>query len=190
MGKIKRRKFFAWLGAGAAIGGAGIVYSRVTGYEELPGWKGKVLSKTEAQILIAACEVVLPEGTSTETQFKVAENVDAYLNTFAEASLGDVHLLFSVVEHLTPIGLHLSRFTKLNTEGKNDYLSTLDQIGSQLRLVYKGIRDLCLLGYYQQDAAWGKLKYGGPVVKANRKLQLTYAKLIAKAGTLPKSLNS
>lgn len=189
MGKINRRKFFKRFGAGVAIGGAAIAYSRLTGYEDLPDWNGATLSKTEAQILIAACDVILPTGLDSETYFQVAVNVDTYVNTFSESAVNDIHLLFAVVEHITPISLHLSRFTKLDTKGKNDYLNTLDRIGWQLRQVYKGIRDLCLLGYYQQDTAWGKLKYGGPIVKLNRKIKLSYAKLIAKAGTMPKSLN-
>lgn len=188
MTKINRRKFFKRFGAGVIVGGAAISYSRLTGYAELPEWNGAILSKTEAQILISACEVILPPGLDAETYMQVAKNVDTYVNTFTESAVSDIHLLFAVVEHLTPISLQLSRFTNLNAQEKNDYLNKLDWIGWQLRQVYKGIRDLCLLGYYQQNSSWEKLKYGGPIVEQDRVMLQKYLKMQAKAGSLPNSI--
>ncbi len=189
MKQLSRRNFLLTIaGTGTAATGFFVLH-RCTGYPEIPGWQGKILSSRQAYIIMAACEVILPSFLNSEQHRKVAENIDRYLYTFPKASLSDIRMMLGVVEHLTPIGFNFHRFTKLNTEDKNDYLNQFNNAGGQLRLCYRGIRDLCMLGYYQLDESWKELSYPGPLVgKEKRTMQQKYASLMAAPEVLPESI--
>jgi len=182
-----RRRVLKWMGGAAAAAVVAWVAFRTTGYPEMPGWKGTVLSAREAAILIAAAEVILPPSTDTQAHRQTAENVDHYLKALPEAMVSQIHLMLNVVEHLTPAALHLSRFTRLEAEGKRDYLRFFREKEGALRLVYRGLRDLCLLGFYQRERAWTAIGYPGPLVSGHRSRQEKYARLVAPPGATPKS---
>ncbi len=166
--KITRRKLLKWaVGAGAFAALTGGVV-RTTRYPQLPGWKGKILSPREAWIFIAACEIVLPESADTAIHRKTVENIDSYLSTLTEATVGQIHLMLNVVEHLTLANGNLKRFTRLDAVDKAAYLEFFRSKNGMLRMVFRGLRDLCLLGYYQLQDSWKHIGYDGPLVGNDR----------------------
>jgi D-cysteine desulfhydrase len=119
---------------------------------------------------------------------QVAANVDRYLAAMPSEMLRDIHLMFALIEHgTTPLGLRLSRFTRLAPEEREAYLAGLAARGGRLAQAYRGLRDLCMLGYYQEEATWEALGYGGPwISRAPRPRSARYAALVAPSGALPR----
>lgn len=157
-----RRRFLAALGAAsvAAVGAA-----RVTGYPPLPGWAGGALAPWEAHVLAAAAEVLT--GVPGVDPYRVAENVDRFVQTMPPDKRLEIHELLALVEHgTTPLGLRLSRFTRLGPDARDAFLASLRARGGLLADAYRGLRDLVLLGAYQEPASWAALGYRGPWVDA------------------------
>lgn len=186
--KLSRRKFFLYVSA-AAVVTAVPVYIIRTSYPRLKGWNGKFLSKKQAYVIMAACEVILPDKTDEPIRRSIAENVDRYCFTLPEDMSSQLNLLFTVVEHFTFLDLKIKRFTRLTIEERESFLIKLKKSESDLRLVYKTLRDLCMMGYYQMDVSWEGIDYTGPlVVPGKREMAEKYAVLVAKQNELPKSL--
>jgi hypothetical protein len=138
---------------------------------------------------MSACEVVIPKANTATKHLTIAENVDRYLYTMPKALMSQIDLVFEVVEHLTLVDFQYKRFTRLNLEQRNAYLLQLNDTGGDLRLVYRTLRDFCMLGYYQQKDAWKDLSYAGPAVGFGTSTrQPKYSSLIAAAGQLPKAI--
>ena len=184
-----RRKFLlGFVGIGVVATGTFSFY-RCTGYSPLPGWQGKVLSIHQAHIIIAAGQAVLPPLNGLTEYMKVAENLDNYLATLPSSIHTDIKLMLSVVEHATFFDFQWQRFTRLNTRQRRDYLEHFSEMGGMLRLAYRGLRDFCMLGYYQQDISWEKIGYSGPLVsRKKRKPIAKYARLVAAPGELPQTM--
>ncbi len=184
--KTSRRKFLFWsLGAvGVAAGSfAGI---RSSGYPDMKGWKGKILSVRQAYIIMSASTVMLPKQLTSDQRLKVAENVDRYIFTLPKEMTTQINLLFEVIENLTFIDLQYKRFSKLESSKKENYLRKLHQTGGDLRLVAKTLRDFCMLGYYQHESSWKAIGYSGPVLgDEQREMNCKYKELIAPSGVLP-----
>ncbi len=178
------RRIFLLGGAGLALAGA--VAVRITGYPDLPDWKGKVLRPWQALVLMAAAEALLPPLLGDPDFAGVAANVDAYLVGMPKGFLRQIDLLFWVIEQgTTPLGLRVSRFTELQPQAREEYLSGLAAWGGPLGEAYRGLRDLCMIGYYQQDAAWKGMGYEGPWIKDSQKPDDPYRRLLASPGSLP-----
>jgi D-cysteine desulfhydrase len=148
------------LGAAAA---AGVLFGvRVTGYPPLPFFQGSVLSAWEAHVVRAAASAMLPPGPAIDA---VPERVDRYLVGMPPAMLREVHAMLALIEHgTTPLAGRLHRFTNLSPADREVFLSGLDARGGLLAQAYRGLRDLCLLGYYQQPSTWDEMGYNGPRV--------------------------
>ncbi len=169
--------------AGAALLAAGAY--RTTGYAELADWRGQVLAAWEAQVLMAAVTTVIPDvpggelppGPSART---VVENIDRYLVSMPGQVKLEIHGLVALVEHGTGLGLRAQRFTRLSAQGRADALAGLHDSGALIAFAHRGLRDLCYLGWYQDERTWGSLDYDG------RRLPpgggRTYAELVAPAG--------
>lgn len=166
---------------------------RTTGYPQLPGWNGKILSPREAWIFMAACEIILPESAGAAIHRKTVENIDSYISTLPEETVGQIHLMLNVVEHLTLAGGNLKRFTRLDAGDKAAYIEFFRSKNGMLRQVFRGLRDLCLLGYYQMAESWKHIGYEGPLAGNDRLPLEKYERMRAEpkknpAATTPSSI--
>lgn len=182
-GRLTRRRL---LGATAVGATAAFMAHRLTGYTEITGWTGQELSAREAQVVAAAAEVLVPLAPSGPSGVEVAANVDRFVATMRPEAQREVHLLFNVIEHLTPLGLFASRFTRLEPAEREAFLSGLQARGGQLAQAYRGIRDLCVMGYWQDPRTWDALSYLGPTRAEDDGTPSAAEALRAPKGTLPK----
>jgi len=108
------------------------------------------------------------------------------------AATREVHGMMVLVEHgTTPLGGRLDRFTRLPAEEREAFLGGLEARGGLWAQAYRGLRDLCVLGYYQQAATWPALGYEGPAVPAAaqaRPAWPAYEALRAPPGARPRAL--
>ncbi|MBS1150813.1 MAG: D-cysteine desulfhydrase [Myxococcaceae bacterium] len=148
------------LAGGLAAAGA-IAVARVTGYPPLPGWTGTVLARWEAQVIAAAAEVL--SGATEVEGLVVAANVDRFLTPVPPAMKAEIHQLMGLIEHgTTPLGLRLSRFTRLQPDAREAFLLSLNARGWLFAQAFRGLRDLVLMGTYQDARTWKALAYSGP----------------------------
>jgi len=161
----------------------------VTGYPPAPGWSGAVLSAWEAHVLAAATGVMT--GVSVVEGLIVAANVDRFLVTMPAGLQLEIHELLALVEHgTTPLGLRLSRFTNLAPDAREAYLLSLNARGGLMAQAFRGLRDLVLMGVYQDAAAWRGTGYDGPwraEVRGPENDDATYESFRAPRGVQPKS---
>jgi D-cysteine desulfhydrase len=180
-GGLSRRRVI-WAGVG--LGTAAFLAHQLTGYADI-GWTGQVLSAREAQVVAAAAEALLPSGGPSGLE--VAANVDRFVATMRPEAQREVHLLMNVIEHTTtPLGLKLNRFTRLSPEEREGFLAGLAAHGGQLAQAYKGMRDLCLMGFWQDPRTWSDIGYLGPMRATGETTPSTYEALRAPAGMVPK----
>jgi D-cysteine desulfhydrase len=156
--RLGRRRVL--VAAGAAITGG--LALRITGSPPLPGWRGEVLAAWEARVVAAAAEALLVPGASAAEVAEIPARVDRCLAGMPAAVQREVHAMLALVDHATPLGHHVARFTSLDPEARAAYLSALDARGGTLSQVYRGLRDLCMLALYQQPSTWAALGYDGP----------------------------
>lgn len=187
-GLSRRNLLYILLGTG--ILASGLIIHRTTGYSESK-INYKILSAKEAYILIKSFDVILPLATIKNDELinKALLNIDSYLYTLPEALQDDIHMMFTAIEQITFLGFNLNRFSELDIQKKDEYLLKLNQMGSLLSQAYKGLRDICFLGYYQMAESWAEIKYNGPIVSDEiREQDAKYKNLISKAGINPKSI--
>ncbi|OGQ19813.1 MAG: hypothetical protein A2138_07390 [Deltaproteobacteria bacterium RBG_16_71_12] len=154
--RLGRRLFL--LGGAAALGACAM--PRFMGYRDV-GWTGTVLQSWEAQVLAAAATAL--SGVPEIGGLVVAANVDRYLVPMPDKVKGEIHQLLALVEHgTTPLALYGARFTKLDAAGREAWLLSLNARGGLLAQAFRGLRDLVMLGAYQDDRSWRGLGYGGP----------------------------
>lgn len=170
-----RRTFIA-----GALVAAGLTLVRTSGYDAYPDWDGAVLYAWEAEVLRAVAEAVLPPAPlDARLLDAVPANVDRFVRALPPAGKLEVHALFAAVEQL-----HLTRLTRLPPADRLAFLADLAALGSLPAIAARGIRDLALLGYYQDPATWPALGYGGPWVSGER-TGSPYDALRAPDGALP-----
>ncbi|MGK0360943.1 MAG: hypothetical protein ACI9U2_003257, partial [Bradymonadia bacterium] len=88
--------------------------------------------------------------------------VDRYLVGLPAAAIRDVHLLLMCIEHATLLQLD-ARFTALGVPARARYLDRFSRT-AQGMTAWRGLRDLCCMGVYQQPIAWPALGYDGPTI--------------------------
>ncbi len=123
-----------------------------------------MLAPWEAHVLAAATPVLT--GVSSVDGLVVAANVDRFLVTMPRAVQLEIHQLLGLVEHgTTPLGLRLSRFTRLPPDAREAFLLSLNARGGLMAQAFRGLRDLVLMGVYQdaRRLAWNRLR--GAVAK-------------------------
>ncbi len=177
------------LTVGAAA--AGLVGLRhLAGYEGLEGWRGSVLGRREALVLVAAAEAVLPfepgplpaDGPGGQ---EVAQAVDRYLTGMPTPMLREIHALFELIEQGTVLDGRLSRLTELPPRARRRFLHRLLALGAPLADAARGLRDLCVLGWYQDPRTWEALGYAGPWVPPGGTGTDAYSGLVAPPGREP-----
>lgn len=183
-----------------AIGTAGAVALtiglRISGYPPLEAWSGKILAPWEAHVIRSSSQAFLPPGVDDKTLTDIAANIDRYLQKMPPSTILDVHGMLALIEHgTTPLGSKFHRFTALGLEDREAFLRSLGERGGLLAQAYMGLRNLCLLGYYQIPSTWKALGYEGPRVALSydpmgpeRLIFPAYESLKAKAGELPKGI--
>ncbi|MEO7329773.1 MAG: pyridoxal-phosphate dependent enzyme [Minicystis sp.] len=171
---------------------------RLSGYPTLPGWTGAVLSSWEAQVVRAAGEALLAPDVKPAELDALAPRIDRYLAGMPVSVQRDIHGMMVLIEHgTTPLGGRLHRFTLLSPAERETYLSGLAARGGVLAQAYRGLRDLCMLAWYQQPSTWEALGYEGPKVSLDydpsgpaRMAFPAYDTLVAAKGTLPRGLSA
>lgn len=172
--------------AGGAVAGVALTW-RLMGPASLRRWRGRVLSGGEAAILLSFAEALLQPLPGHPGLRRVVLAADHYVAGLPEAMRGDVGLALRTVEQASVVRGHLGSCASLRPEERLAVLRDLHDRGGLLRDAARCVRDLCLLGYYQQAAAWPKLGYPGPKVPAGRRpTAARYARLLAPPGQLPK----
>ena len=186
--KISRRRLiYTFLGTSLITGGLFALH-RCMCYDELSGWQGKVLSSHQALILMKAGEIILPPVSSQELR-QVLKNIDNYLFSLPVKLIQEIELMLSVAEHSTAMKLYVQPFTQLNLKQRGDYLANLNRSEGKLYLCYRGIRDLCMLGFYQTENARQKIAYPGPLLGDSKlPCRPEYVALKAIKGQSPKTI--
>jgi D-cysteine desulfhydrase len=190
-----RRKILLGVTATLLAMGAGI---RLSGYPTLPGWAGAVLSPWEAQVIRAAAEALLAPAIQPAELDSIAQRIDRYLTSMPAKVQSDIHGMMVLIEHgTTPLAGRLHRFTLLPLAEREAYLAGLAARGGLLAQAYRGLRDLCMLAFYQQPSTWSALGYEGPRVALDydpagpaRLAFPAYDEMVAPKGTLPRGLSS
>ena len=181
------RRALLWSGAGLAAALGTTVTVRLTGY---PDWPTRLsfLSAGQATVLAAAARAVLAPNLGANIN-GVVEAVDRYLVPMPPALQRDINALFAALEQ-SPLASGLAhRFSLLAPAVARAHLEYLDQLGSLAAQMSRGTRDLVMLGYWQQPAAWPLMGYGGPLVTDEpRARHPDYAALEAPAGATPRAL--
>ena len=166
------------------VGAAGVLgavtWARLTGYEQI-GWTGDVLAPWEAQVIAAAAPLL--SGLRAPDGLTVAANVDRFLVPTSARMKKEIHQLLALIEHGTPLGLRLARFTRLRPEAREAFLVSLAARGGLLDQAVRGLRDLILMGTYQDARSWRDLGYAGP--QALQAPPQPFSDFRARSGELP-----
>ncbi len=183
--RLSRRRVL--VGGAAALALGAVV--RTSGYPDRPGWRGRTLGSWQAHVLAALAEALLPPAPDAGAFAQVPAAVDRFVAGLSPGLRAEIHLLVGAVEHGTPLAdLHLRRLSNLSPEARRAHLEGLAAAGGLRRTMARGLRDLVMLGYYQQDATWPAIGYGGPWVRGPRPRPPHYEALVAPAGALPRAL--
>ena len=176
-------------GAALAVGVGALV--RTTGYPERPMWKGTTFSAAQAHVLTCAAEALIGP-TPHELQLRaVAENIDRYVATLPAFNRAEIHGLIALVEHGSPMpGGGLRRLTSQPAAERLGYIEGLAEHGVLMEQAYRGLRDLVMLGFYQQPGTWVELGYAGPWVERGPRKPSPYDRYRAAKGAKPKAMVS
>lgn len=172
-----RRQLLLGLGA---LGAAGLVW-RAGGY---PPARGEVFTEGELAVLRAAAEALLPPAPGPYDA--VPSAVDTFVRTCSPELLRELHALLLVVEHGTLLAGHVHRFTDLGVPQRLEAVAALGRLPGLGPALVRGLRDLVMLGYYQDPETWGALGYDGPHPPAP--LATAYEALRAPPGRRPRAL--
>jgi hypothetical protein len=129
----------------------------------------ETVSDREFAVLTKAAEVVLPSGEPGLPDHKtlpILKNVDHVLSIWPvplRKQVGDGLLLFEYGAIL--LGWHFRPFTRLGPEEAGSYLRRWRTGGSVQKAVYKVLNSLLLSCYWQEEATWAAVGYGGPVYR-------------------------
>lgn len=163
---LVRRRLLA---LGAGVGLLGGVWGRLGFYRTDRPWNGRVLSRREAAIVAAAAEALVPvePGAALDSGpswLEVAANVDRYLVGMPRSTLREVHALLTALEQGTFLGGRAARLTRLEPLARRAVLEAISERDPQLGLAVRALRDLCMLGVWQDERTWPAIGYGGPLV--------------------------
>jgi hypothetical protein len=127
----------------------------------------ETVSDLEFAVLTKAADVVLPPpgmGLPDHHDLPIVRNVDHQLSVWPapiRKQIGDGLTLFEYGAIL--IGWHLKPFTRLDPDRARDYLVHW-RTGHRVQKALYGVITRLLLGaYWQEEATWAPVGYGGPV---------------------------
>ncbi len=163
---VRRRTFIL---GGAAAGLTAFALWRTAGYPPRGAGAGH-LAAWEAAVLQAAAEVVAPDEPALRPAIeRVPAAVEAFTRAFPAHMKREISALLAAVEHGTLAAGHVARFSDLGRDDRTRYLEALADLPAGAHLLYRGLRDLCVLGLYQRDESWPAIGYGGPLVAPERR---------------------
>ena len=193
-GGMSRRRFLL-LAGGTTLGALTLVRADCYGSLE---WSGRVLGGWEASILIDAARSLIPDTpgalpSAGPSGRELADNVDRYLVGLPTSMIRRIHGMFAFVEHATLVDGHLLRFTRLPPAARHSYLKGLAEADGIRSDAFHGLRDLCLVGWYQDSRTWSSLGYEGPLLRrapgfAGEGVHGRYDELVAEAGETPDNI--
>ena len=193
--RLSRR---AVIGAGGLIA-AGALLGRSGRVDVSKAGEPVVIEPLHIAILSLAASAIIPDQPAEEwgqgSEFwSVGHRVDRYLVGMPQTVLDQVEMLFVALEHGTLIAGELKRFSALSPRAARDLLLRYRDLGGELRMVYRAVRDFVYLGWYQGPETWNSIGYAGPMVpvevysdwrKAPRRAPV-YGRLLAPDGAVPK----
>ena len=189
------RRTFLWLGAGTVAGA--LLWGRTCFYDA-DEWEGRVLDEWEAAVLAAAAGALIPDKPADlsppgPSGLEVARNIDRFLEGMPEGMLLEIHGMFGLIEHGTLLGGFVQRFTRLTPAQRRKCLVNIRDRGGKFAQAFKGVRDLCLLGWYSDKRTWKSIGYDGPLLErpapppvVSKRKAGKYANLIAEPGAKPR----
>jgi D-cysteine desulfhydrase len=172
-GADHRRRRFLLSGAFATVGLASVGGARIA-------------ATRPQRVLAAAAEALLPPLEVDPRA--VAAAAERYLAATGQARLASMAL--AIIEHGAPLAAgRWGRLSSLPPAEVEATLSALAGRGATGQRLYRAVRDLVMLGAYQQDDAWVGTGYPGPWVKPSDPARPDpYAHLVASDVQLPPEL--
>jgi len=183
------------LATGIAATAAVVVASQLRTSEPPPPWRGSELRPWEAEVLTAATEALLHPGAAREAVQRIPRNIERYIQYLPPSMIRDVHLMLTAIQYGAPMTLRWTAFTRMAPLEREAYLVKLAALSDLSQQLYRAIRDLIYLGYYQEESSWQAIGYGGPWItspaspeQAGFVGQAHYEALRARPGHLPKGV--
>lgn len=127
--------------------------------------KLQLLSVSEADVLYAFAEAILPNGDGWPTieQTQVIQRVDEELFFIDPASSSDFKALLMLIEILPFKAGTMSRFTRLSKPERLAFLQTSSKGDDPLsNVAMNGPRSMLNYLYYGHELTWSKVGYDGP----------------------------
>ncbi len=142
----------------AVAGGTGLAL-RAT---KTRAFTSKILSATEAAVLAAVAEVVVPKADGKV----IVERIDTSISYLAPESQSDFKLLLGLVESALAGFLFDARTAPFTTLTAEDRIAVLgrwrDSRLAIRRSGYQALRKSCLAAFYGDPATWAEAGYAGP----------------------------
>ncbi|MEQ1501541.1 MAG: hypothetical protein ABMB14_04890 [Myxococcota bacterium] len=150
------------VGGGLLLAG-GWAVATAWGHRPVDGPPGVFLGRQTRATLVAALEVLLPDGAPAS---EVADDVDRFLAGSDPVLGGQLALALGLLEHLGGTGiLRFARFSRRPRAERAQVLDAWQRSGfGAKRQVAAAIRKVALFSWYARPATWGALGYDGPWV--------------------------
>lgn len=161
---VDRRGFLRTTAGGVAVVAlASLIPSGcASDYPVAAGLGLMTLSPKEFAVVRAAAEAILGEGVPVSPE-EVALRIDRELALVGEPVRGDFKTALGLLEHLTPLGGRLRRFTALDPAARLAYLHGWRESRFVLRrAVFQAVKAFVFFFAYSDDATRPLTGYYGP----------------------------
>ncbi|MDQ3033898.1 MAG: gluconate 2-dehydrogenase subunit 3 family protein [Myxococcota bacterium] len=167
----RRRWLRVGIGGSIALGVGGALAWNVSGYSVPARIASRLvaLSPKEYLVVEAAASSILrrdADDLPTPEELDVALAIDDLVAQLDPANRADLRRLLHLLEHALPmLGGHVTRFTRLDQEGRDDVLRAMSESGTLLlRGGFSALKSLCAMAYFSSPRTWGAIGYDGPLV--------------------------
>ncbi|MBI5610760.1 MAG: pyridoxal-phosphate dependent enzyme [Deltaproteobacteria bacterium] len=175
-----------WSRRAVLASAATLVAARALSADRVSDWQGHTLGASAAATLAAAAEALIEPPPAEATLAALTLAVDRYVTGLPVAMRREILALFAAIEHGLPGLLPFSRASRRDRLAR---LLRLRDLGGPLMDLWNGIRDLTMLGLWQQPELWPELGYPGPMMPAGpRPRRPSYDRLAAPSGAEPPGL--
>jgi hypothetical protein len=166
---MNRRGFLKLSGVAALVlAGGSVLAMRRAGarYRAMlpPGAAPSVLTEKELAVLCAVCDRLLPGGSPTAREARVAERIDRELAFHGPRLQSDVKLAILLVEHGGWTRLSPTRFTARDPDAQDAWLEHMQNSDGLMAQAFAGLREIAMFFYYCDERAWPRIHYEGPLV--------------------------
>jgi gluconate 2-dehydrogenase subunit 3-like protein len=164
---MDRRRFLKGSATGLALLGLGAVLPAGCSRYPKPKVPLKFFNPREYATMNAAAERILGAsgvvGVRPE-QIDVAAHIDGLLADWDAEAQGQLRTMLRVFEHGTYLfDLRRQRFTRLTDEYQDRYLDGwMNSTMGARRIVFRALKALADLGFYQDPRTWAPVGYEGP----------------------------